>query len=54
VGDSVSQVNPVVGEGYKFIFESAIFASKAICQSLKNEDVNLLLNLSSINQKRQI
>ena len=35
VGDSVSQVNPVVGEGYKFIFESAIMASKAISKSLQ-------------------
>lgn len=52
VGDSVSQVNPVVGEGYKFIFESAIFASKAIYQSLKNEDVNLLLQYESDWKKR--
>lgn len=52
VGDSVSQVNPVVGEGYKFIFESAIFASNAISQSLKNEDINLLLQYESDWKKR--
>lgn len=52
VGDSVSQVNPVVGEGYKFIFESAIFASKAINQSLLNEDVNLLLEYENAWKKR--
>lgn len=34
VGDSVSQVNPIVGEGYKFIFEAALMASKAIKKSL--------------------
>lgn len=44
VGDSVSQVNPIVGEGYKFIFESAIFASKAIHQSLLKDDIKLLLD----------
>jgi len=42
VGDSVSQVNPIVGEGYKFIFEAALMASKAIEKSLKKEDVNFL------------
>ena len=44
VGDSVSQVNPIVGEGYKFIFESAIMASRAINQSLIKNDLTLLLN----------
>ena len=34
VGDSVSQVNPIVGEGYKFIFESSLMASKSIIKSL--------------------
>ena len=34
VGDSVSQVNPIVGEGYKFIFESALMASAAISNAL--------------------
>ena len=44
VGDSVSQVNPIVGEGYKFIFESAIMASKAINEALKNDDLEKLSN----------
>lgn len=44
VGDSVSQVNPIVGEGYKFIFEAAIMASKAIHSSLENDDITLLNN----------
>lgn len=42
VGDSVSQVNPIVGEGYKFIFEAAIMASKAILQALDHNDLLLL------------
>lgn len=42
VGDSVSQVNPIVGEGYKFIFESAIMASKAIDLALKNNNIEAL------------
>lgn len=42
VGDSVSQVNPVVGEGYKFIFESALMASKSIDKSLKSNNFNCL------------
>ncbi|WP_439130509.1 lycopene cyclase family protein [Polaribacter sp.] len=44
VGDAVSQVNPIVGEGYKFIFEAAIMASKAIHTSLENNDLSLLKN----------
>lgn len=43
VGDSVSQVNPIAGEGYKFILESALLASKAIHTSLKTQDLNELL-----------
>ncbi|MGJ8744145.1 lycopene cyclase family protein [Polaribacter sp.] len=42
VGDSVSQVNPIVGEGYKFIFEAALIASKAIHKSLENKNLNHL------------
>lgn len=42
VGDSVSQVNPIAGEGYKFIFESAIMASKAISNSLTDDNIELL------------
>lgn len=41
VGDSVSQVNPIVGEGYKFIFESAIMASKAIIKYVNNNNFSL-------------
>lgn len=47
VGDSVSQVNPIVGEGYKFIFESALMASKAINQAVKIEDLNCLKEYES-------
>lgn len=42
VGDSVSQVNPIAGEGYKFIFESAIMASRAIYNSIIQDDLRLL------------
>jgi len=42
VGDSVSQVNPIVGEGYKFIFDSAIMASKAIILALESKDLTKL------------
>lgn len=42
VGDSVSQVNPIVGEGYKFIFEAAIMASKAIIKTLEKDDLQYL------------
>lgn len=52
VGDSVSQVNPIVGEGYKFIFESAIMASKAINESLLKDDISLLLNFETEWKKR--
>ncbi|WP_397446177.1 FAD-dependent oxidoreductase [Polaribacter sp. R77954] len=44
VGDCVSQVNPIVGEGYKFIFEAAIMASKAIDSALKNDNLDFLKN----------
>lgn len=47
VGDSVSQVNPIVGEGYKFIFEAAVLAVKAMDKSLKSnnlEDLNTYEN----------
>jgi len=47
VGDSVSQVNPIVGEGYKFIFESAIMASEFIVKSIKN---NSIIHLSDYEQ----
>ncbi|MFK5890512.1 MAG: NAD(P)/FAD-dependent oxidoreductase [Flavobacteriaceae bacterium] len=52
VGDSVSQVNPIVGEGYKFIFESALMASKAINKSLDKNDLNYLSEYESNWKKR--
>ncbi|MFY7670338.1 NAD(P)/FAD-dependent oxidoreductase [Tenacibaculum sp. MEBiC06402] len=42
VGDSVSQVNPIAGEGYKFVFESALLASEAIKNALENNNLSLL------------
>lgn len=42
VGDSVSQVNPIVGEGYKFIFEAAVMASKSIITALEKDDLSEL------------
>ena len=42
VGDSVSQVNPIVGEGYKFIFEASLMATKAIEKSLNSNDLTYL------------
>jgi len=42
VGDSVSQVNPIVGEGYKFIFEAALMAAKAIDKALQNDSLQFL------------
>ena len=44
VGDSVSQVNPLVGEGYKFIMDSAIIAVDAILKALSANDLSLLKN----------
>lgn len=52
VGDSVSQVNPIVGEGYKFIFESAIMASTAIQKSLEKSDVSLLADYEKMWKNR--
>lgn len=42
IGDSVSQVNPIVGEGYKFIFESAIMAVKSIDNAIKSNNISIL------------
>lgn len=42
IGDSVSQVNPAVGEGYRYIFESSRIASNAISKSLVKNDNSLL------------
>lgn len=52
VGDSVSQVNPIVGEGYKFIFEAAIMASKAINKSLDQKSISLLSEYENEWRKR--
>lgn len=52
VGDSVSQVNPVAGEGYKFIFESAVMASKAIDKTLETDDLEYLGTYESAWKKR--
>jgi digeranylgeranylglycerophospholipid reductase len=52
VGDSVSQVNPIVGEGYKFIFEAALMASKAIDISLEKDDCSYLTTYESDWKKR--
>lgn len=52
VGDSVSQVNPIVGEGYKFIFEAALMASKAIEKTLKNDDLTHLSEYETDWKKR--
>lgn len=42
VGDSVSQVNPLVGEGYRFILESAQMAANHIDEALQNDNNSLL------------
>lgn len=42
VGDSVSQVNPIVGEGYKFIFRAAVMAANAIEKALSQSNASLL------------
>ncbi|WP_139958641.1 lycopene cyclase family protein [Flavicella sediminum] len=47
VGDSVSQVNPIVGEGYKFIFEAALIASKAIDKALEKDNISYLAEYES-------
>lgn len=52
VGDSVSQVNPIVGEGYKFIFESAIMASEFITKSIKSNSLTHLSDYEKTWKKR--
>lgn len=44
LGDSVSQVNPLVGEGYQFIFESGYIAAPYIYQAIQNNDILILKN----------
>jgi digeranylgeranylglycerophospholipid reductase len=52
VGDSVSQVNPIVGEGYKFIFESAYMASDIIEKTLQLNDITFLTEYEALWRKR--
>jgi digeranylgeranylglycerophospholipid reductase len=47
IGDSVTQVNPIVGEGYKFIFESSHIAANAVDLSLKSNDLHFLEEYNS-------
>lgn len=42
VGDSVSQVHPLVGEGYRFIFESGKIAALFILEALKTGNISRL------------
>ena len=52
VGDSVSQVNPILGEGYKYIFESAFMASRVIEKSLQLKDISVLSEYETTWRKR--
>lgn len=42
VGDSVAQVNPIVGEGYRFIIDSAEIAATAINEAMEKGDLSIL------------
>lgn len=42
IGDSVSQVNPIVGEGHRFILEAAAIAAPYIKQVLTKNNMELL------------
>lgn len=46
IGDSALQANPLVGEGIRFVMDSAKIAAKYIKASIKNNDLNLLKNYS--------
>jgi len=46
IGDSALQANPLVGEGIRFVMDSAKIAAKYIKTSIKNDDLNLLKNYS--------
>lgn len=52
VGDSVSQVNPVVGEGYRYMFKASRLVADAIESALKNNNISLLnqYNINWINE----
>lgn len=42
IGDSVSQINPLLGEGYRFIMQSVLIAAPYIQQSVKSKNIGLL------------
>lgn len=42
IGDSISQVNPLVGEGYRFVLEAGFIAAPYIYKAVKQEDLSLL------------
>lgn len=42
VGDSVSQINPIVGEGHKFIMEAGLIAAPYIQQAISKNNLELL------------
>ncbi len=42
VGDSVSQVNPMVGEGHRFILDAGQMAARAVSDALKEHNLMLL------------
>lgn len=42
IGDSVSQVNPFVGEGYRFIMEAGFIAAPYIYKSLQENNLEIL------------
>jgi digeranylgeranylglycerophospholipid reductase len=52
IGDSVSQVNPLLGEGQRFILESAFFASQAVKNALSLNDANLLHEYENLWKKK--
>ena len=42
VGDSVSQVNPLVGEGYRFVIESGFIAAPYVLKAIQENNDELL------------
>jgi len=42
VGDSVSQVNPLVGEGHSYILEASCMAARAINNAIKQNNLELM------------
>jgi flavin-dependent dehydrogenase len=52
IGDCVSQGSPLLGEGYRFIIESSLFAVSAVVSALENDDNEKLLEYDNLwNQK---